>query len=113
MPVFVIVGQDGLPVGTIQDGDAVLCFNFRGDRVIEISKAFEYIDEQSPPFPYFNRVRTPRVLYAGLMRYDGDLDLPKHYLVAPPLIERSSGEYLVHNGVRTFACSETQKFGHV
>ncbi|KAJ4704176.1 Phosphoglycerate mutase, 2,3-bisphosphoglycerate-independent [Melia azedarach] len=43
----------------------------------------------------------------------GELKLPSHYLVSPPEIERTSGEYLVHNGVRTFACSETVKFGHV
>ena len=53
------------------------------------------------------------MLYAGMMQYDGDLHLPTNYLVPPPLIERTSGEYFAKNGLRTFACSETQKFGHV
>lgn len=48
-----------------------------------------------------------------MMQYDGDLKLPANYLVAPPLIENVSGKYLVKNGITTFACSETQKFGHV
>ncbi|KAL2649803.1 hypothetical protein R1flu_017931 [Riccia fluitans] len=108
MPPFVIVDKNGAPVGPIQDGDAVVIFNFRADRVVELSKAFEYED-----FKKFDRKRWPKVKFVGMMQYDGDLKLPKHYLVSPPLIERVSGTYLVKNGVRTFACSETQKFGHV
>lgn len=51
--------------------------------------------------------------FVGIMQYDGDLKLPANYLVPPPEISQVSGEYLVGSGVRTFACSETQKFGHV
>jgi len=106
---FVVVGADGSPVGTVQDGDAVVIANFRSDRVIEISKAFEYAD-----FAQFDRVRVPQQLkFVGLMQYDGDLKLPTNFLVPPPAISRTSGEYLAKNGLRTFACSETQKFGHV
>ena len=106
---FVVVDAEGAPVGTIQDGDAVVVSNFRSDRVIEISKAFEYAD-----FAEFDRVRVPQGLrFVGLMQYDGDLKLPARYLVPPPVISRTSGEYLAKNGLRTFACSETQKFGHV
>ena len=105
---FVIVGDDGEAVGTIQDDDAVVICNFRADRVVEISKAFEYAD-----FDSFDRVRFPKTKFVGLMQYDGDLKLPANYLVPPPLIERTSGEWLAKNGLKTFACSETQKFGHV
>jgi 2,3-bisphosphoglycerate-independent phosphoglycerate mutase len=107
-PPFVVTDAQGQPVGTIEDGDAVLCFNFRGDRVIQISRAFE--EERFEPF---ERGRMPRVHYAGMMEYDGDLHIPRRSLVAPPQIERTSGEYLAASGVRTFAVSETQKFGHV
>jgi 2,3-bisphosphoglycerate-independent phosphoglycerate mutase len=48
-----------------------------------------------------------------MMEYDHELYLPKHYLVDPPTIQKTLGEYLVRNGVTQFACSETQKFGHV
>ena len=82
--------------------------NFRGDRAIEISRAFEEDD-----FAEFDRARRPDVLFAGMMEYDGDLHIPKHYLVEPPLIERTLGEYLVRNGVSQLAISETQKYGHV
>lgn len=104
---FVIV-ENGKPVGTIDDGDAVVCINFRGDRAIELSRAFEE-DE----FPYFERKRRPQVFYAGMMQYDGDKMIPKHYLVTPPQIEGTLSEYLCGAGVRSYAVSETQKFGHV
>ena len=103
---FVIVDEAGAPVGTVQDGDSVVIFNFRADRVIELSKAFEYTE-----FSHFDRVRCPNVKFAGIMQYDGDLKLPANYLVPPPAISGTSGEYLAKNGLKTFVCSETQKFG--
>jgi len=108
LPAFVIAGDDGRPVGTIEDGDAVVMFNFRGDRAIEISRAFD--DDR---LDRFDRVRRPDVLYAGMMEYDGDLHLPRHYLVTPPEIEHTMGELLARNGISQLAISETQKYGHV
>lgn len=105
---FVIV-KDGKPIGTIEDGDSVVFFNFRGDRAIEISQAFE----QNEEFDKFDRGRVPDILYAGMMEYDGDLHIPKNYLVNPPCIDRSVSQYLCASGVSSFAISETQKFGHV
>ncbi|MDR1238910.1 MAG: 2,3-bisphosphoglycerate-independent phosphoglycerate mutase, partial [Treponema sp.] len=98
----------GRPVGTIEDGDSVVYFNFRGDRALEITAAFEEDD-----FSKFDRVRRSRVCYAGMMEYDGDLHVPRRYLVSPPSIDRTMGEYLAATGVRTLAISETQKYGHV
>ncbi|KAG4992805.1 hypothetical protein AAZX31_09G248500 [Glycine max] len=108
LPPFVIVDESGKPVGPIVDGDAVVTFNFRADRMTMIAKALEYEN-----FDKFDRVRFPKIRYAGMLEYDGELKLPSHYLVSPPEIDRTSGEYLVYNGIRTFACSETVKFGHV
>jgi len=48
-----------------------------------------------------------------MMEYDGDLHIPKNYLVKPPKIDRSISEYMCAEGIGTFAISETQKFGHV
>ncbi len=107
LPPFVIA-KDGKPVGTIQDGDSVVYFNFRGDRAIEITRAFEEED-----FAEFDRVRFPKVEYAGMLQYDGDLKLPKRFLVPPPAIENTSGEWFSEAGLKQFACSETQKYGHV
>jgi 2,3-bisphosphoglycerate-independent phosphoglycerate mutase len=108
LPPFVITGADDKPIGTVQDGDAVVLFNFRADRMVQMSKAFEY-----PDFKEFDRKRYPKVKFVGMMQYDGDLMLPANYLVDAPVINKVSGQYLCASGVRTFACSETQKFGHV
>lgn len=107
LPEF-IVAEGGEPIGTIEDGDAVVFYNFRGDRAIEITRAF--VEEQ---FTEFDRVRHPRVTYAGMLQYDGDLQLPKRFLVAPPAIKDTSSEWFSKSGLAQFACSETQKFGHV
>jgi len=109
LPPFVIAGEDGKPVGTVEDGDSFILFNFRGDRALEITQAFEAGDE----FDRFDRKRMPKVEYAGIMEYDGDLHIPKQFLVPPPSIERTMAEYLVNSGVRQYSVSETQKFGHV
>ncbi len=107
LPPFVIA-SNGKAVGTIEDGDSVIFFNFRGDRSIEITRAFEEAD-----FDKFDRQRLPKVTYAGMLQYDGDLKLPRRFLVDPPAILDTMGEWFAKTGISQFACSETQKFGHV
>ncbi len=102
LPAFVIEGG-----GPIRDGDGVLLFNFRGDRALQISRAFE---GRSIGFDAGDR---PAVRYAGIMQYDGDEQIPRRYLVEPPAIDNTVGELLAAAGCSTFAISETQKFGHV
>ena len=107
LPPFVIA-ENGEPVGTINDNDSVVFYNFRGDRAIEISRAFE---EEN--FSKFDRKKYPKVVYAGMLEYDGDLHIPKRYLVPPPEIRNTLGEYLCKEGITQLAISETQKYGHV
>ena len=107
LPGFVIT-ENGQPVGTVEDNDSVVFFNFRGDRAIEISKAFEQTD-----FAPFDRERFPKVCYAGMLEYDGDLHIPSRYLVAPPEITGTMGEFLAAEKITQLAISETQKYGHV
>ena len=109
LPAFV-VERAGNPFAPVVDGDSVVFFNFRGDRAIEISKAFLSHKQNDVPF---DRVRLPDVCYAGMMTYDGDTNLPPRILVAPPVIDRTMGQYLAGSGVHQLACSETQKYGHV
>ena len=107
LPPFVVADATG-PVGPVRDGDAVIYFNFRGDRAIEISRAF---DEEH--FDKFERTVRPKALYAGMMEYDTEAHIPRNYLVEPPCIEETFGEELCRRGMRQAAISETQKFGHV
>ncbi len=109
LPPFVISDDGKTPIGAIVDGDSVIYFNFRGDRSLEITSAFE----SGAEFDKFDRGVVPQVYYAGMMEYDGDLHAPKHFLVNPPEIDRTMDEYLCATGVRQIAVSETQKYGHV
>ncbi len=107
LPAFVVV-KDGKPVGAMKDNDSVILFNFRGDRAIELSMAFD-----NENFDGFDRKNMPKVLYAGMLQYDGDLKLPARFLVEPPQIKHTLSEYLVGKNVNQYAVSETQKYGHV
>ena len=108
LPAFVIA-ENGAPVGTIEDGDSVILYNFRGDRAQELTVAFE----SGADFDKFDRVRVPNVNYAGMLEYDGDLHIPKKFLVSPPVIRNTLGELLANKGIAQLAISETQKYGHV
>ncbi len=108
LPAFVITDESGQAIAPMQDGDSVILMNFRGDRAIEICQAFEQEE-----FLAFDRVRRPDVFFAGLMEYDGDLHIPKNFLVAPPVIEETMGELFARNHITQLAIAETQKYGHV
>ena len=97
LPAFVIA-ENGKPVGTVEDHDSFILFNFRGDRAIEISMAFDY-----PDFNRFDRVRVPNVIYAGMLQYDGDLKIPNLFLVNPPEIKYTLSELLVKYGIKQYA----------
>lgn len=109
VPAFVVGDAQGQPCGTVNDGDAVILFNFRGDRAIEITRAFT----EGPEFNAFDRQRVPQVFFAGMMLYDGDAGIPAHFLVAPAAVSDTVSECLADTGIRQFACAETQKFGHI
>ena len=108
LPAFVISDDGKTPVGPIEDNDSVIYFNFRGDRSLEITAAFE-----EEAFDKFDRGRRPKVMYAGMMEYDGDLHAPNYTYIYSPEIDRTMDEYLCATGVSQLAVSETQKYGHV
>ena len=108
-PPFVIVDETGTPVGRITDGDVVVNVNFRGDRAIEISRAFEETN-----FTEFARVNHPKnLLYYGMLIYDSDQGIPKKSLCPNPVIKHTLTELLLSHDVHQYAVSETHKFGHV
>ena len=107
LPAFVIE-RNGAPLAPIANGDSVILFNFRGDRAQEISLAFDRKD-----FDKFDRGDYTGVKFAGMLQYDGDLNIPEHYLVQPPVIQNTLTEVLCAAGIHEYALSETQKYGHV
>jgi len=104
LPGFVIVDASGAPVGPIRDGSSVVFFNFRGDRAIEITRAFE-----QEVLAAFDRTPRPAVRFAGMMQYDGDLKLPSRYLVTPRASHPRLGECLAGEGSRQRGSSKEQK----
>ncbi len=109
LPSFVIVNENKFPVGKMEDGDGVLFFNFRGDRAIQISRAFD----EGVNFKDFQKKCNPKVIYYGLVQYDEELKIPKNFLVDPPVIKNSIISYVNAQGINQFAMAETHKFGHV
>ena len=107
LPPFVIV-RDGAPVGPIRDGHALIFMNFRGDRAIEFSRAM--VEED---FPYFDRGRRPKVLYAGMMVYDEDTNLPPQRLVGTAKVDDPFGKRILELGLDQFRLAESQKYAHV
>ena len=107
MPPFVIA-KNGQPIGTINDGDAVIYIDFRADRAIEMAQAFTYDD-----FPYFDRIYRPDVYFAGMTEYNEDTHVPAHTLVGSPVFEHPLAPYLASKGIKQYAISETVKFGHI
>ncbi|MBR3138262.1 phosphoglycerate mutase (2,3-diphosphoglycerate-independent) [Candidatus Saccharibacteria bacterium] len=110
LPAFVIVDEDEKPIGKVEKGDVFIYFDFRADRAIEITRAFEDRD-----FPYFDRgnYTSNDVYFVGMTEYDSDTHLPKHYLVEPVSIKDTLNQFLGERGISELAVSETVKFGHV
>lgn len=110
LPPFVVVGEDERPVGRIRKGDALIYFDFRADRAIEIAQAFTYWD-----FPYFERGDyTPDdVYFVGMTEYNSDTHVPEHRLVEPVSIAETLNRFLSEHGVSQLAISETVKYGHI
>jgi len=108
MPGFVIVDANDVPVGMIADGDAVIMMNFRGDRAIEITEAFELDD-----FDGFDRGTRPDITYAGMMVYDEDRNLPALQIMGPTKVENPFGKRMLELGIKQFRLTETQKYPHV
>lgn len=110
LPAFVIVDQSEKPIGRIETGDALIYFDFRADRAIEIAMAFTYWD-----FPYFNRGNyTPDdVYFVGMTEYNSDTHVPEHRLVEPIKIDETLSKFLGSQKISQLAISETVKFGHI
>ncbi len=103
-----ITGDDGQPKALIQDGDSVICFNFRGDRPREITRAFV----EGEGFGGFERKVHPKVYYVCMTEYDATISAAVAFKPEREL-PNISGEYFGALGLRQFRCAETEKYAHV
>ena len=116
-----VISEDGIsPIATIGDGDAVIFFNFRGDRPRQLVQAF-VLDE----FPYtgtdrtgqtrtmgFERPKKLDLFFVTLTAYEEGLPVQVAF-PKPPKMVNIAGEYLSKLGLRQFRCAETEKYAHV
>lgn len=107
VPATWIVGDDGQPVATFADGDAVLFYNYRGDRPREITKAFVMDD-----FDGFDRGEKLDLYYATMTEYEAGL--PVHVISPKPeKLKNILGGVVADAGIAQFRCAETEKNPHV
>ena len=102
-----IVGRDGKPIAVIGNGDAVIFYNYRGDRPREITKAF-VVDG----FKEFDRGPKLDLFYATMTEYEKGL--PVHVILPKPeKLKNILGEVIANAGLAQFRCAETEKNPHV
>lgn len=102
----VIVDDTSAPVGTLQDGDSVIFFNFRPDRARQITRALTV-----PDFNGFDIVGRPALSFACMTQYDASFLLPIAYPKTAP--HNTLVEIFAQQGVRNLRCAETEKYAHV
>jgi len=106
MEPIAVLTPEGAHLGRIEDGDALLFFNFRADRMRQIVIALK--DEHFTPF---ERAAHPKARIVTMNRYHEKFDLP---VVFPPQqIRNNLGEVLSREGLKQFRIAETEKYAHV
>ena len=102
-----IVNEDSEPIATVNDGDGVVFFNFRGDRPREITRSFI-----EPDFKEFNRAARPNIYYVCMTEYDATIAAPVAF-PKPLKMKNILGAYWGSLGLAQFRCAETEKYAHV
>ena len=102
-----LVGEDGQPRALVEDGDAVIFFNFRGDRPRELTRAFV-----EPNFTGFSRGAPPELYFVCMTRYDATIVVPVAFDKTEKM-KNIAAEYLSSLGLSQFRCAETEKYAHV
>lgn len=107
VPATQITHSDGSPVAVVEPGDAVIFYNFRGDRPRELTRAFIEDD-----FDGFDRGEKLDIFYATMTEYQKGL-CPNIIFTKPPKMEAILGQLISEKGIPQFRCAETEKFPHV
>lgn len=107
IPATQIVDDSGKPIAAVEDGDAVIFYNFRGDRPREITRSF--IEDE---FDGFDREKKLDIFFATMTEYKKGL-CPNIIFTKPPKMKDILGTILSDAGIPQFRCAETEKFPHV
>jgi 2,3-bisphosphoglycerate-independent phosphoglycerate mutase len=106
IPAHTVVGADGTPVAPFHDGDELITWNFRSDRMRQIVRAIA-----DPSFDGFAIARRPAVGVTTLTSYDATLPVP--VLFPPQNMAAVLGSVLAEHGCRQYRTAETEKYPHV
>ena len=102
----VLTSEDGSPIATIKNGDAVICFNFRTDRCREITKALtqmEFVQQDMKPL---------QLHYTTMTEYDATFN-DVHVIFETDNLNNTLGEIIEQNGLKQIRIAETEKYPHV
>ena len=115
MPVSIAPEGKVADAQRIKPGDAVIFFNYRGDRPRELCKAFTLPDEQWKQVPNdgFDRgTKIDNLYFAGMTDYEKGLPIEVVF-EKPPKMTDIFGSYISEQGLKQFRCAETEKYPHV
>ncbi len=102
-----VIEHDGKPVATVQDNDAVIFYNFRGDRPRQLTRMFTFAE-----FPEWDRgPQIQNLYYATMTQYEAGL--PVHVVYPPQNLAYPLARVLSEGGLRQFHTAETEKYAHV
>ncbi|MDX1535844.1 MAG: 2,3-bisphosphoglycerate-independent phosphoglycerate mutase [Candidatus Spechtbacterales bacterium] len=103
-----VVYKNEKPIGLIEEGDAVIFFNFREDSARQITKSFVLSDQEFSEFP---RKKIPNIFFVGMTEYQEDL--PIEVAFPPPKIDMPLAEVISNAGLKQLHIAETEKYAHV
>ncbi|MFQ5493497.1 MAG: 2,3-bisphosphoglycerate-independent phosphoglycerate mutase [Candidatus Dojkabacteria bacterium] len=101
-----VIAKGGEPMTKVQDGDAVIFFNYRPDRAVQLTRAFE-----DKNFPGWERAVVPNLYFVGMSDYEKGF--PEKQAFPPERITTPVGRVLSDHGLRQLRISESEKFPHV
>jgi 2,3-bisphosphoglycerate-independent phosphoglycerate mutase len=101
-----VIVKDGAPVAPMRDGDVVICFNYRADRMRQIVRSLT-----DPDFDGFDVSRRPKLALATMTSYDRSFDVPVGF--PPQSMKNIVAEVVSNAGMAMFKTAETEKYAHV
>ncbi|MEI6596646.1 MAG: 2,3-bisphosphoglycerate-independent phosphoglycerate mutase [bacterium] len=101
-----VITKNGDPVTKIEDGDAVIFFNYRPDRARQLTKAFVL-----PSFEKFKREKYLNILFATFVEYEKNL--PVEIIFPFEILKNTLGDVLAESGLKQLRIAETEKYAHV
>ncbi|HEY4131574.1 MAG TPA: 2,3-bisphosphoglycerate-independent phosphoglycerate mutase [Gemmatimonadaceae bacterium] len=101
-----VIVKDGKPVAPMRDGDSLICFNYRADRMRQIVRSLT-----QPDFSGFDTGERPELDVVTMTSYDRTFAVPVAY--PPQSMANIVGEVVSKAGMRMLRTAETEKYAHV